>query len=174
MVIRSLEVTVISAEGLRDLGHINTMDPFAIVSLCGREEQRTRVHWKGGTTPRWVYSVAFPLNETAALAGNLFLVFEIWTKKKFRRDDQEVATAEVSVRELFEMRGDGNPPAMSYKVGLRPQGDLEFLYNFSDALPPSPQPADQERPRRISGRWVMSILPCVGHIAATAVNAADG
>lgn len=163
---------MISAEGLKDLKHINTMDPFTIVSLCGRDEQRTPVHWNGGIAPRWVYRVAFPLDEAAARADHRVLKFNIRTKKVWR-DEQDVAWAEVSVKELLEMQGDGNPMvAMRHKVRLQPQGDLEFSYYFSDALP-TPQATDQDRPPRIGGRWLMSFLPCVGNMAVTAVNAAE-
>lgn len=135
MVIKSLEVTVVSAKDLHNVNIIHKMDPYVIVSLSNNHKQCTHVHKNGGTSPRWVKLLAFPVDE--ARADLLILVFEIMTKKT-HGVDKEVGRVEVPIAELLEKQGDGKPKPMSYSVSLpsgETQGVLEFTYKFGEELP---------------------------------------
>ncbi|KAK3422244.1 hypothetical protein EUGRSUZ_G02756, partial [Eucalyptus grandis] len=135
MVIKSLEVTVMSAKDLHNVNFIHKMDPYVIVSLSGNHKQRTHVHKNGGTSPRWVKLLAFPVDE--ACADLLILMFEIMTEKTYG-GDKEVGRVEVPIAELLEKRGDGKPKQISYSVSLpsgKTQGVLEFKYKFGEELP---------------------------------------
>lgn len=158
MVIKSLEVTVMSAKDLHNVNVIHKMDPYVIVSLSNNHKQRTHVHKNGGTSPRWVKLLAFPVDE--ARTDLLILVFEIMTEKT-HGDDKEVGRVEVPIAELLEKQGDGKPESMSYSVSLpsgKTQGVLEFNYKFGEELPggcentPAPE---REPPKKRGGQgWI--------------------
>ncbi|KAK3422255.1 hypothetical protein EUGRSUZ_G02880 [Eucalyptus grandis] len=153
MVIKSLEVTVMSAKDLPNVNVIHKMDPYVIVSLSGNHKQRTHVHKNGGTSPRWVKLLTFPVDE--ARADLLILMFEIMTEKTYG-GDKEVGKVEVPIAELLEKQGDGKPKQISYSVSLpsgKTQGVLEFNYKFGEELPGGcgNTPAPEQGPTKKSG-----------------------
>ncbi|KAL3750104.1 hypothetical protein ACJRO7_011135 [Eucalyptus globulus] len=145
---RRLEVTVMSAEDLKDANVFGKMDPYVAVSFSGvadkrqKSKQCTPVHKDGGTHPRWGHSLSFTVDEAAARAGRLKLKFKIKAEKTLG-SDKEVGRVKVTVKELLEQ--DGKPKVTSYSLRLpsgKTKGVLEFAYKFGErftvAAPPPP------------------------------------
>ncbi|XP_039173866.1 protein SRC2 homolog [Eucalyptus grandis] len=124
MVIKSLEVTVMSAKDLHNVNVIHKMNPYVIVSLSGNHKQCTHVHKNGGTSPRWVKLLAFPVDE--ARADLLILMFEIMTEKTYG-GDKEIGRVEVPIAELLEKQGDGKPKQISYSGPTKKSGGQGWI-----------------------------------------------
>ncbi|KAK3422251.1 hypothetical protein EUGRSUZ_G02885 [Eucalyptus grandis] len=163
MVIKSLQVTGMSAKDLHNVHLTHKMHPYVTVSLSGNHKKSTDVHKDGGTSPSWVDLLTFPVDE--ACTDLLTLVFEIMSKKS-RGGEKEVGRVKVPIAELLEKQGDGRAKQMSCSVSLpsgvgKTQGVLEFTYKFSEELPggcentPAPERAP---PTGSRGRGLVSAL----------------
>ncbi|XP_031404346.1 protein SRC2 homolog [Punica granatum] len=161
MEFRPLDVTVLSAKGLKDVNLMTKMDVYAVVSISGdpRTAQKTPVDKDCGSSPKWHFPMKFTLDDAAAHANRLTLVFKIMSDRSL--GDREVGSVHVPVKELLDAASvvDGKksddvapPPAlenvMSYCVRTpkgKPKGTLEFSYRFGEkytvAAPPPPTTA---------------------------------
>ena len=94
---RPLEITVISAEGLKKVKHLSKMDVYVVVKISGDSstEQKTLVHKDGGTSPKWNHPIQFTINETLAQTNSLVITFKLICCRTFRGDKE---IGEIQVR----------------------------------------------------------------------------
>lgn len=113
---RPLEITVVSADDLKDVNLMSKMDVYVAVTVSGdpRTQQRTPVHKDGGKSPRWNHRLSFPLSETAIRGSNLCLVFKIVSDRVL--GDKEVGQVSVPIRELLDAGGTSGERVVEYKV----------------------------------------------------------
>lgn len=147
---RPLDVTVISAKGLKDVNIMTKMDLYAIISIDGgdpRMTQRTPTDKDAGTNPKWKFPMKFTLDEAAAQGNRLSLVFTIMSERML--GDKVVGEVHVPVKELL----DGEKKTVIYGVRTpkgKTKGEIEFSYVFGEkysygvAAPPPPPPVMTE------------------------------
>ncbi|KAL5795563.1 hypothetical protein ACOSQ2_000383 [Xanthoceras sorbifolium] len=117
---RSLEITVVSAKGLKKVKHLSRMDVYVTASISGdqRTEQKTPVDKDGGTSPKWNHSMKFKIDETLAQTKmHLFtIIFKIKCDHTLH-GDREIGEVHVAVKELLDNASDGNSPkCVTYPV----------------------------------------------------------
>ncbi|KAL5791781.1 hypothetical protein ACOSP7_000375 [Xanthoceras sorbifolium] len=127
---RSLEITVVSAKGLKKVKHLSRMDVYVTASISGdqRTEQKTPVDKDGGTSPKWNHSMKFKIDETLAQTKmHLFtIIFKIKCDHTLH-GDREIGEVHVAVKELLDNASDGNSP----KCVTYP---LNFIFKFGDKI----------------------------------------
>ncbi|KAD6453810.1 hypothetical protein E3N88_08516 [Mikania micrantha] len=81
---RSLELTIISAKGLKKVNLVGKMDVYAVVYINGAvnqdQKQKTPVDKDGDSNPTWNYPMKFQINESDALQNRSTLVVKIKTE----------------------------------------------------------------------------------------------
>ncbi|XVE77650.1 hypothetical protein DITRI_Ditri13aG0079500 [Diplodiscus trichospermus] len=138
---RPLEITVISAEGLKKVKHLSKMDVYVTVKISeasSSTEQKTPVHKDGGTSPKWNHPMQFTINETLAQTNSLVISFKLICCRTFR-GDKEIGEAQVPVKELLDCAGNSNSTKyVTYPVKKpsgKPKGELNFLFRFGEKTP---------------------------------------
>ncbi|GFZ13713.1 hypothetical protein Acr_23g0020980 [Actinidia rufa] len=76
---RPLEITIISAKGLKDVGAFSKMDVYVVATISGdpRTEQKTPIDKDGGSSPSWNHTMRFTVDEAAAQTNRLNLIFQL-------------------------------------------------------------------------------------------------
>lgn len=155
MEFRPLDITVLSARGLKDVNLMTKMDVYAVVSISGdpRTAQKTPVDRSAGTSPRWDFPMKFTLDDAAANSNRLTLVFKLMSDRAF--GDKEIGEVHVPIKELLDGAGgrkslqEAKERVMSYRVRTpkgKARGTLDFSYRFgvkytySAPQPPPPPP----------------------------------
>uniref|UniRef100_A0A7N0SV31 C2 domain-containing protein n=1 Tax=Kalanchoe fedtschenkoi TaxID=63787 RepID=A0A7N0SV31_KALFE len=129
---RTLEISVRSASGLKELNTIGKMDPYVTVSLSSgpSSKQKTEVDTDGGKNPKWKGKpMSFVVNEEDM---NVTLVFRIMAEKPF--GDKEVGEVNVPVKDLLS-EGGAAEKHLSYSVTTpsgKPKGTLNFSYKIGE------------------------------------------
>uniref|UniRef100_A0A7N2LEN4 C2 domain-containing protein n=1 Tax=Quercus lobata TaxID=97700 RepID=A0A7N2LEN4_QUELO len=158
---RVLKLVIQSAHGLKDVNHVTTMKPYAIVSIRDNQnnlhssEEKTPEDTGGASNPTWNSPVTFNnLDITKAKESNHELVVKLMS---FRTDhwfrDKEIGEVRVSITKLLEGFG-GKAKAdavvaekqMSASVMTtdeKPQGTLVFSYKF-ESVTTGQKPARQK------------------------------
>ncbi|XP_052211644.1 protein SRC2-like [Diospyros lotus] len=135
MAYRPLEITVLSAKGLKDVGHFSKMDVYVAVRISGdpRSEHVTPVDQDGGSDPSWNYTVNFAVDEARVQTNSLSLVFKLRHERKLL-GDKDVGEIHVPVKELFDNAGNAKSPVLAeYHVRMasgKARGKLRFSYMF--------------------------------------------
>ncbi|XP_050282637.1 uncharacterized protein LOC126723324 [Quercus robur] len=158
---RVLKLVIQSAHGLKDVNHVTTMKPYAIVSIRDNQnnlhssEEKTPEDTGGGSNPTWNSEVTFKnLDITKAKESNHELVVKLMSLRTdhwFR--DKEIGEVRVSITKLLEGFG-GKAKAdavvaekqMSASVMTtdeKPQGTLVFSYKF-ESVSTGQKPARQK------------------------------
>lgn len=136
---RTLDLTIISAKGLKKATLMGKMDVYAVVSISGTpgkpQKLKTHVDQDGGTEPSWNFPMKFTVDEAAGLQNRLTLVVEIKHEGTF--GDKEVGEAHVPIKELLDgISKDGKSEQfVSYQVRTpsgKPKGNLNFSYKFGE------------------------------------------
>ncbi|KAH7578380.1 hypothetical protein JRO89_XS01G0374700 [Xanthoceras sorbifolium] len=138
---RSLEITVVSAKGLKKVKHLSRMDVYVTASISGDQptEQKTPVDKDGGTSPKWNHSMKFKIDETLAQTNmHLFtIIFKIKCDRTLR-GDREIGEVHVAVKELLDNASDDNSPKyVTYPVrnpSGKQKGELNFIFKFGDKI----------------------------------------
>ncbi|MBA0591608.1 protein SRC2 [Gossypium raimondii] len=137
---RPLELTVVSAEGLKKVKHLSKMDVYVVVKVSGGEsttEQKTPVHKDGGTSPKWNHPMVFSFNESLAQTNttDLAITFRLMCCRTFR-GDKEIGEARVPIKELLDGAGNGNSAKYTTYPVKKPsgkaKGKLNFVYRFGE------------------------------------------
>ncbi|XP_008800861.2 protein SRC2-like [Phoenix dactylifera] len=147
MAYRMLEVTLISANDLKDVNFFSKMRVFAILSIAGdrRSRQRTASDKYGGTSPSWNTTLRFAV--PAAAEG---LVIHVLLRSERAFGDRDVGEVFIPLKELLNgvaSAGDSSVHFVSYQVRKpssgKPKGVLNLSYKFVDAAAaatPAPSP----------------------------------
>lgn len=97
---RELEVTVLSAQNLRDVNRFGTMNPYAVLWIDSNSKASTHVAEHGGRNPSWNCVVRMLCKETLfGRAAKAKLVIEVFDYKRSSHK-KVVGTADVLLSEL--------------------------------------------------------------------------
>ncbi|KVH89871.1 protein SRC2-like [Cynara cardunculus var. scolymus] len=136
---RTLDLTIVSAKGLKKASLIGKMDVYAVASIFGTagnvQKYKTPVDKDGGSDPTWNIPMKFTVDEAAGLQNRLTLVIEIKAVGMF--GDKDVGEVHVPIKELLEgVKAEGREMKfVSYQVRRpsgKPKGDLSFSYKFGE------------------------------------------
>ncbi|CAH8357804.1 unnamed protein product [Eruca vesicaria subsp. sativa] len=136
---RPLDLTLISAEDLKDIQLIGKQDLYAVVSLNGdvRTKQKTKVDKDCGTKPKWKHQMKLTVDDAAARENHLTLVIEIVADRPIA-GDKPVGEVSVPVKELLDQKnkeGDVEEKTVTYAVKLpngKTKGSLKFSFKFGE------------------------------------------
>ncbi|PIN07907.1 hypothetical protein CDL12_19518 [Handroanthus impetiginosus] len=132
---RPLKITVIKAEGIKDVKLFSKMDVYAEVSIAGypQSKKRTFVDKNSGTNPKWNYKLEFIVDEPYLTKPGLSLLFQLKDESTFG-SDKEIGSVTVPIHELF--RPDSNEDrVVEYQIHTpsgKPKGTLKFSYHFGE------------------------------------------
>ncbi|MFS8021990.1 putative C2 domain-containing protein [Helianthus anomalus] len=137
---RTLDITLISAKGLKKASLIGKMDVYALVYISGAantQKLKTPVHKDGGSDPSWNFPMKFTVDEAAGLQNRLTLVVEIKHDGTF--GDKDVGLAHVPIKELLDglSKDWTSEKQVSYQVRTpsgKQKGSLNFSYKFGEKL----------------------------------------
>ncbi|XP_058179812.1 protein SRC2-like isoform X2 [Rhododendron vialii] len=123
---RPLEVTIISAKGLKDIGHLSKMDVYVISTISGDPwTHKTPVDKDGGSHPSWDFTMKFTVDETAIQANSLNLVFQLRHERTLLAD-KDIGEVHVPVKELLgNAAGDDKPAVLAEYPVRNPSGKDE-------------------------------------------------
>ena len=187
-----------SAQGLKDVNHVTTMKPYAIVSIRDNQnnlhssEEKTPEDTAGGSNPTWNSPVTFNLDITKAKESNLELVVKLMS---FRTDhwfrDKEIGEVRVFITKLLEgfggkAKADAVVAEKQMSAGVmtttdeKPQGTLVFSYKFESGAAvqkparqknsPTAQQNVQQNPQQPAGLGNPLISKTVKGIVGTVSN----
>lgn len=144
MEFRRLNITLLSAQGLKDVNHFSKMDVYADVSIAGypQSRQRTPIDKNSGTNPKWNHRMEFVVDEPYLTKPGLSLLFSLKTQSTFG-PDKEIGTATVPIHDLFRPSSPSAEQTVDYQVittSGKPKGTLKFSYRFGDKFTHQPQP----------------------------------
>ncbi|KAJ4915050.1 soybean protein regulated by cold-2 [Raphanus sativus] len=135
---RPLDLTIISAEDLKDVQLIGKQDLYAVVSINrdARTKQKTKVDKDCGTKPKWRHQMKLTVDDAAARDGRLALVVEIVADRPIA-GDKPVGEVSVPVKELLDQNdgGGGEEKTVTYAVKLpngKAKGYLKFSFKFGE------------------------------------------
>lgn len=148
---RPLDVTVISADGLKDVNLISKMDVYVVVSIADdpTTKRKTQVDKDGGKSPKWNDHLKFNVD---ARNPNVPLVFRIRSDRPL--GDKDIGVVTLPMKELLDhpTADGGGERVVEYQVRTpsgKSKGTLKFSYKFGDKVvapaPPPPQMAPQEK-----------------------------
>uniref|UniRef100_A0A1J3E8T5 C2 domain-containing protein n=1 Tax=Noccaea caerulescens TaxID=107243 RepID=A0A1J3E8T5_NOCCA len=134
---RPLDLTIISAEDLKDIQLIGKQDLYAVVSINGdeRTKQKTKVDKDCGTKPKWKHQMKLTVDDSAARDNRLSLVIQIVANRPIA-GDKPVGEVTVPVKELLDQNKTGDEEkAVTYAVRLpngKAKGSLKFSFKFGE------------------------------------------
>ncbi|XP_010549744.1 PREDICTED: protein SRC2 homolog [Tarenaya hassleriana] len=135
---RPLDLTIISAEDLKDIQMIGKQDVYAVVSINGdaRTKQKTPVDKDCGTKPKWKHHVKLTVDDTAARENRLTLVFQIIADRPIA-GDKVIGEVSVPVKELLDQnsKSGDEEKTVTYAVRLpngKAKGSLKFSFKFGE------------------------------------------
>ncbi|KAI8548029.1 hypothetical protein RHMOL_Rhmol07G0241000 [Rhododendron molle] len=143
---RPLEITVMSADDLRNVNLITKMDVYVVVSIPTAKRQRTHVDKRGGRSPTWNHRLTFSVAESVLSPDHhpTNLTFKIKSQRLL--GDREVGEVVVPVKQLLHdttsssARGGGDCPSdriVDYQVRStsgNPKGTFKFSYKFGEKI----------------------------------------
>lgn len=136
-----LDITVVSADAIKNVNTFSKMDVFVVVSVIigyHKIKNTTPVHKNAGTSPRWNHQIRFVVDEaTVNNPGAAFLHFQLTSERTFGNKD--IGAVRIPVDELFsqwskDSQG-GDERIMEYQVITRSEkkkGTLKFSYKFGE------------------------------------------
>lgn len=138
MAYKTLEITLISAKGLKNVNLIGKMDVYVVAYLSDdpKNKQKTHVHQDGGTNPSWNYTMRFNIDDANASRSEKYIVFILKHEHTFGAD-KELGEVIVPLKELLNGVKDLNSPHfVTYQVRRvssgKPQGELKLSYKLVD------------------------------------------
>ncbi|KAI3821958.1 hypothetical protein L1987_09536 [Smallanthus sonchifolius] len=138
---RTLNLTLVSAQGLKKTSFMGNMDVYAVASISGTvgkgQKFRTCVHKNGGSDPTWNFPMKFVIDEAAGLQNRLTLVVKIKAACMF--GGWNLGEVHVPVKELLEgVKDEGKAmQSVSYQVrrpSRKPKGVLSFKYEVGEKV----------------------------------------
>lgn len=144
---RNLEITLVSADDLKDINLVGKMDVYAVAYLVGdpKTKQKTGVDKNCGTTPKWNHKMKFTINEHSLASphggGAGLILFVQLMAEKFG-PDKDIGGVSLNILELFEnwkatkKEGDNNggekEKMSEYKIQGKGKGTLKISYKFGE------------------------------------------
>ncbi|CAK9163674.1 unnamed protein product [Ilex paraguariensis] len=144
---RPLDITVISAEGIKDVNTFSKMDVYAVVSITGdpKSKRKTHVDKDCGTSPKWNHRFNFTIDQASLSGSNPTLHFQLLSDRTFA-GDKVIGDVSVPLRELLDKTSkDGGERVVEYQVRTpsgKPKGTIKFSYKFGGKLT---QPAEAKK-----------------------------
>ncbi|XP_038718200.1 uncharacterized protein LOC120011208 [Tripterygium wilfordii] len=129
-----MEITLVSANDLKDVRRFSEMDVYAVVSILGdpgkEQKQKTPIHHECGSHPKWNYTMHFVFSEAAATQNQLTLEIKIKTLRTLL-SSKKVVTVHVPIKKLFDEKAEENAAKfVTYNI-MNPKGKSEGTLNFS-------------------------------------------
>lgn len=155
---RCLDLTIVCAEGLKDVNLFTAMDVYVVVQLLGHgrreNKKRTHIDRNGGTNPRWNHRIKFTIDEPS-LKNNptLSALFQLKSERIFG-SDRIIGEVTIPMKELYDdwVGADNinSERVVDYQVRTssgKPKGTLKISYKFGEKYvnhqpPPPPPPED--------------------------------
>lgn len=147
---RCLDLTVVSAEGLKDVNMFLKMDVYVVVQILGygigKNKKRTHIDRNGGTNPRWNHRIKFNIDEPS-LNNNpqLALLFQLKSERTFG-GDRDIGEVTIPMQEIYNNGAgdDGNDSerVVEYQVRTtsgKAKGTLKFSYKFGEKVKKQPE-----------------------------------
>lgn len=133
---RRLNITVASAQGLKDVNRFSKMDVYADVSIAGypQSRQRTPVDKDCGPSPKWNHRMEFVVDEPYLTKPGLSLLFQLKAESTFG-SDKEIGSVTVPIHELFTPDSASADRTVEHQVitpSGKPKGTLKFTYKFGE------------------------------------------
>ncbi|GFY94874.1 hypothetical protein Acr_10g0002590 [Actinidia rufa] len=135
---RQLDITVISAENLKDVNLISEMDVYVEVSIGGDPigKRKTHVDKQGGKSPKWNHHLKFAVDVLAANSA-LHLYFRIRSDRHL--GDKDIGDVTVPIKELLDAApaatdGERVVEYPAHTPSGKPKGTLKFSYKLGDKL----------------------------------------
>ncbi|XP_059654420.1 protein SRC2-like [Cornus florida] len=150
---RVLDITVISAGGLKNVNVMSDMDVYVVASISGdrRTERRTLTSDRGGgSCPEWNHRMKFSVAEDdVATPSEHFVRFDLRSKRNIL-GDRDIGYVSIRLHELLEKLkkagggAGGGERVAEHKVfdttGKSTDGRLKFSYRFDEVFSaPPPQ-----------------------------------
>ncbi|KAK9086459.1 hypothetical protein Syun_028853 [Stephania yunnanensis] len=143
---KPLDITVLSANDLKNVNFFTTMDVYVITIIGGdpRTTQRTAVAKGGGRNPTWNFPMRFTVvgekphqrRYSSNYNNHIMLTFEIRSKRFL--GDRDIGEVHVPVEDLLVNAGDPKHiNFVSYEVRRRSgisKGVLNFSYRFGEKV----------------------------------------
>ncbi|KAL6964759.1 Protein kinase C conserved region 2 (CalB) [Sarracenia purpurea var. burkii] len=144
---RPLDITVMSAEDLKDVNLISKMAVYVVVSIgndANSTKRKTPVDKDGGRNPKWNDRFKFAVDVDAlSRHRDLPLVFKLKAERVL--GDRDVGVVVIPIQELLNnaaSNGDatttaGSERIVDYQVWMptgKPKGTLKFSYKFGDII----------------------------------------
>jgi hypothetical protein len=131
---RRLHVTVISAEGIKDVKLFSKMDVYADVSIAGypQSKRKTSVDKNCGTKPKWNQRMEFVVDEPYLTKPGMSLLFELMAEGTLS-SDKVIGSVTVPIHELYQSAGEDR--VVEYQVittSGKPKGSIKFSYRFGE------------------------------------------
>ncbi|KAF8379447.1 hypothetical protein HHK36_028883 [Tetracentron sinense] len=145
----SLEITVISAEGLRLGRHSIRKNAFAIVQTDSRNSRSTKMDTEGGSYPSWNEKLALELPNNAHIVT-------VQVQCKTSSGDRTVGTAKIPVSDFI---GDYTPAHYLHFLSYRLRehdGERNGIVNLSVRVKEAHYVDCLSRP------WLGAQRPCLG------------
>lgn len=132
---RPLNITVISAEGIKDVKLFSKMDVYAEVSIAGYPQsmKKTFVDKNSGTKPKWNHRMEIIVDEPYLTKPGLSLLFQLKAESTFSTD-KDIGSVTVPIHELFQPDA-AEDRVVEYPVHTtsgKPKGTLKFSYRFGE------------------------------------------
>lgn len=151
---RCLDLTLVSAEGLKDVNLFTTMDVYVVVQLLGygsrENKKRTHIDRNGGINPRWNHRIKFTIDEHLLKLKNnptLSVLFQLKSERTFG-SDRIIGEVTILMEELYEdWAGSDNinyERVVDYQVRTssgKPKGTLKISYKFGENYVNQQQPS---------------------------------
>ncbi|KAI3751821.1 hypothetical protein L2E82_22912 [Cichorium intybus] len=134
-----LDITVISASGLKNVNLFMKMGVYVVVSLISGNsvtKQQTHVS-KGNKNPMWSHRIKFLIEESAT--QNSTLIFILRSRRVL--GDRIIGEVSIPVRELLECvpGSETKEQVVEYQVRSirgKARGSLTFSHKFKEKIPP--------------------------------------
>ncbi|KAJ0790565.1 putative C2 domain-containing protein [Helianthus annuus] len=121
-----LDITVISASGLKNIFLFFRMKVYVVVSLInGNSVVEKKTHSSRGRNPKWNHRIKFPVDESAVGTATLLFVLRqhrIW-------GDKDIGEVSIPVSDLLESNSCGSEHVVDYQVQTmrgKPVGTFTF------------------------------------------------
>ncbi|XP_059629562.1 protein SRC2-like [Cornus florida] len=135
MAYHTLDITIISAEGLDDVNLVTKMDVYVVASISG-VRKLTRADKHGGTKPKWNHHMNYFVAESALQKPDLCLTFTLRSDRVL--GDKDIGYVYVPLPDLLA----GNTTServVEYPVQKppeEPKGTLKFSYKYDGKFTP--------------------------------------
>eukprot|EP00252_Welwitschia_mirabilis_P003297 TRINITY_DN1338_c0_g1_i1.p1 TRINITY_DN1338_c0_g1~~TRINITY_DN1338_c0_g1_i1.p1 ORF type:complete len:295 (-),score=28.08 TRINITY_DN1338_c0_g1_i1:257-1141(-) len=131
---RQVEITVISARGLKKSNLFSKMKAYAVVTLrgaLGDGRQRTAIDKENTTDPNWNHLLKFIVNESDLQQGRLFLDVVIFSEGTL--GDKEVAQVTIPLKDFASKPGTAEFASYQLrKPSGKPKGTLNVSIKISE------------------------------------------